>query len=140
MKKTRLIIEYDYDFSLFGVISNAKSYKLAWDLNQSFHVNLVRQPDLPVEVKSNQHLNFSYFSTPPGLNKLQIFRNKPQEAESGKYFLIPEFPHYDFIILAAMNELYSSEDLIEKIKQLPSVQMAATIPLEGLKSKVNFLL
>jgi hypothetical protein len=63
----------------------------------------------------------------------------PTELEPGKYFLIPEFPHFDFIILAAMEDQYAHQQLLNLIKSIPSVQFAAIIPLEGLKSKSNFI-
>jgi len=68
-----------------------------------------------------------------------LFKNKPSEQESGKYFLIPEFPHYDFIILAAMEEQYHHQNIIQLIRLIADIQLVASIPLEGLKSKSNFI-
>ena len=62
MKKKRLEIEYSYDFDLIGVISSAKGYKLAWDINSQLSARLVKQPDLVVQFKNNAEASFSYFS------------------------------------------------------------------------------
>ena len=43
MRKSKLIIEYEYDFNLIGLISTAKGYKLAWELNQALGIHLVKQ-------------------------------------------------------------------------------------------------
>jgi hypothetical protein len=139
MKKSKLIIDYEFNFDLLGLSSAAKGYKLAWDLNQALHISLVKQPDLVVGFKNNEEKNFSFYAYETQLNRLKLFKNKAFDNESGKYFLIPEFPHFDFIILAAMEDQYAHQQLFNLIKSIPSVQFVATIPLEGLKSKSNFI-
>jgi hypothetical protein len=139
MKKNKLLIDYDFDFELLGVTSAARGYKLAWELNQQLGIHLVKQPDLVVGFKKEEEKTFSYYSFETALNRLKLFKNRPQEQETGKYFLIPEFPHYDFIILAAMDEKHTDKSLIDLIKSAPSIQFVAPIPLEGLKSKSNFI-
>jgi hypothetical protein len=139
MKKNKLLIDYDFDFKLMGVTSAARGYKLAWELNRQLSINLIKQPDLVVGFKKEEEKCFSYYAHDTPLNRLKLFKNKPVDQETGKYFLIPEFPHYDFIILAAMDEHHNEQNLIDLIKSLPSVQFVAPIPLEGLKSKSNFI-
>ena len=139
MKKSKLVIDYDFDFCLWGITTAARGYKLAWEINQHLGIRLVKQPDLLVGFKNNEEKSFPFFAYESPLNRLKLFKNKPVEQETGKYFLIPEFPHYDFIILAAMDENYNEQKLIEMIRTSPSVQLVASIPLEGLKSKSNFI-
>jgi hypothetical protein len=139
MRKNKLIIEYDYDFNLIGIISAVKGYKLAWELNQALGIHLVKQPDLIVGFKNNVEKGFDYYNHQTQLNRLKVFKNRPTDQESGKYFLIPEFPHYDFIILAAMEEYDQVQHLVLSLKSINSIQLAAIIPLEGLKSKSNFI-
>ena len=138
MKKSRLVIDYEFDFELWGVITAARGYKLAWEINQRLGVHLVKQPDLVVGFKNETEKCFPYYSYETPLNRLKLFKNRPSEQDSGKYFLIPEFPHYDFIILAAMEEK-STQELADQIREIPAVELVASIPLEGLKSKSNFI-
>ena len=139
MKKSKLIIEYDFDFELLGILSSARGYKLAWEINQVLGIQLIKQPDLVVGFRNNEEKSFSFFAHETQLNRLKLFKNKPSEQESGKYFLIPEFPHYDFIILAAMEEQYPQQNIIHLIRLISDIQLVASIPLEGLKSKSNFI-
>jgi hypothetical protein len=139
MKRTKLIIEYDYDFELLGLTTFMKGYKLAWEINQILRINLIKQPDLAVGFRNNDEKSFSFYAYESHHNRLKLFKNKASENETGKYFLIPEFPHYDFIILAAMEEQYSKQQLVNLMKTIPDVQLVAVIPLEGLKSKSNFI-
>ncbi|MBT1709335.1 IPExxxVDY family protein [Fulvivirgaceae bacterium PWU5] len=139
MKKSKLVIDYEYDFDLLGLTTAAKGYKLAWDMNQTLHIQLIKQPDLAVGFKNNDERSFSFYAFETQINRLKLFKNRPSEGDTGKYFLIPEFPHFDFIILAAMKDQYAHPQLLELIKSIPSVQFAAFIPMEGLKSKSNFI-
>jgi len=138
MKKNKLVIDYEFDFELLGITSAAKGYKLAWDINQLLDIHLVKQPDLVVGFKNNEEKSFSFYAYETLLNRLKLFRNKP-EGETGKYFLIPEFPHFDFILLMQMEERSVENNLITLIKTVSSIQLASIIPLEGLKSKSNFV-
>jgi hypothetical protein len=139
MKKSKLIIDYEFNFELVGLTSTAKGYKLAWEINQALGIHLIKQPDLVVGFKNNEEKSFSFYSYETQLNRLKLFKNKPSELEPGKYFLIPEFPHFDFIILAAMKDQYTHPQLLELIKSISSVQFVTFIPLDGLKSKSNFI-
>jgi hypothetical protein len=138
MKKTKLLIDYEFDFGLWGITTAARGYKLAWEINQHLGIRLVKQPDLVVGFRNNDEKWFSFYAYETPLNRLKLFKNRPSEAEPGKYFLIPEFPHYDFIILAAMEE-HHTLSLVDLIRTIPSVEFVASIPLNGLKSKSNFI-
>jgi hypothetical protein len=139
MKKNKLIIEYEFGFELIGITASLKGYKLAWEINNKLGVHLVKQPDLSVGFKKLVEKSFSYYAFETRLNRLKLFKNKPNEIDSGKYFLVPEYPHYDFIILFEMEEPDFRDNLITLMRQIPSVALVAPIPLESLKSKSNFV-
>ena len=138
MKKKRLEIEYSYDFDLIGVISSAKGYKLAWDINSQLSTRLVKQPDLIVQFKNNAECSFSYFSFENEVNKLKLFRNKPNDSEV-RNFLLPEYPHFDYIILIQGEDHGNSNRLQELLRNIASIELTAFIPLDALKSKDNFI-
>ncbi len=138
MKKSKLVIDYDYNFELMGITSPAKGYRLAWEMNRRLGIHLVKQPDLIVGFRNNEERAFSIYAYETPLNRLKLLKNRPHDQDQGKYFLVPEFPHYDFIILAAM-ELHTRQHLLDLVKSIPFVQFTASIPLEGLKSKSNFI-
>jgi hypothetical protein len=138
MKKSKLVIDYEFDFALWGITTAARGYKLAWEINQHLGIRLVKQPDLVVGFRNNEEKSFSFYAYETPLNRLKLFKNRPSEQESGKYYLIPEFPHYDFIILAAMEE-QPTQQLAQLIRSIPSVELVASIPLHDLKSKSNFI-
>ncbi|MBN8578557.1 MAG: IPExxxVDY family protein [Cyclobacteriaceae bacterium] len=139
LKKKRLDVEYTFDFELTGIISTAKGYKLAWELNQAAGLRLVRQPDLVVQLKERVWATFAQFVVENEVNVLKLFRNKPQEAELLRERLVPEFGHYDYILYSKGEAHMSSKRLQELLKNIPSIELAAFIPLAALKSKENFI-
>ncbi|HEY3430890.1 MAG TPA: IPExxxVDY family protein [Cyclobacteriaceae bacterium] len=139
MKKSKLVIDYEYDFELIGIRSSAKGYKLAWEINHNLGIHLIRQPDLTVGFKNGDERSFSFYAHETRLNRLKLFKNKPVDSDSGKYHLIPEFHHFDFILLIQMDDSNQRDALLQQLKQIPSIELTAEIPLEGLKSKSNFI-
>jgi hypothetical protein len=69
---------------------------------------------------------------------LKLFRNKPNETELRNY-LVPEFPHYDYILSSQGEEQFNSNRLQEVLRNIPSIELVAFIPLGPLKSKDNFI-
>jgi hypothetical protein len=139
MKKSKLVIEYEYDFELIGIRSATKGYKLAWEINNKLGIHLIRQPDLTVGFKKGEERKFSFYAYETRINRLKLFKNKPVDADTGKYFLIPEFHQFDFIILIQMDDSKLRDAYFQELKQIPSIELTTSIPLEGLKSKSNFI-
>ncbi|QOI98471.1 MAG: IPExxxVDY family protein [Flammeovirgaceae bacterium] len=139
MKKNKLVIEYAYNFKLTGIASTAKGYKLAWAINRQTGFRLVRQPDLAVGFKKEGEKYFNFFAYETRLNRLKLFKNKPVDQTAARHLLVPEFPHFDFILLTQAEEPGFTAMVVEKVRNLPMVELVAPIPLESLKSKVNFI-
>ncbi len=139
IKKNKLEIEYSYDFELLGVRTSLKGYKLAWHLNKILKTNLVKQQDLVVHYKKGATASYDHYTFKTPLNELNLFRNRALEGEAAVPPLIPEFPHFDFILMTQSEENLSGNRLQEYLRTIPSVELAALIPLSALKSKDNFI-
>ena len=139
MKKSRLDIEYTYDFELLGLISSAKGYRLAWEINNLLGVRLIKQPDLVIHQKNKAVMAYSHFASGGTVNNLKLFRNKPSETDTAKNLLVPEFPHLDYILLTQGEEHMEINRLQELLNDIPSIELVAFLPLAALKSKDNFI-
>lgn len=139
MKKKRLEIDYSYDFELLGVISSAKGYKLAWDINNLLGVRLVKQADVIIQFSDKITATYSHFSHNSPLNLIRLFRNKPNEAEAAKNPLAHEFPHFDYIIMSQGADKIESNRLQQYLRNISSVELVAFIPLDALKQKDYFI-
>ena len=99
MKKSKLNVDYSYDFGLLGISTIIKPYKLAWQLNHDLNVKLVKKDDLMVMSKVKTSCFYSHYVFETLLTTIRIFRNKPNEPESPKWVLVPEQPHCDYIVM-----------------------------------------
>ena len=139
MKKKRLDIEYTFDFELYGIISTVKAYKLAWELNHALGSKLVKSEDYTVMHKNKTINNYQHYAQVSEVNALKLFKNKPNEENSEKDFLVPEHPHFDFILLAHGEAFENSNRLQELLRNIPSIELVAFIPLAALKTKEYFI-
>lgn len=147
IRKNKLEIEYSFNFELVGIRASLKGYKLAWHLNQLLQTHLVRQKDLEVHHRKGIAL-YDHFAHVTPLNTLHLFRNKAGDSESSAGeqnsgalpALVPEFPHFDYVLMTQSEENLSSNRLLQFLRQVPSVELAALIPLSALKSKETFIL
>lgn len=139
MKKKRLEIDYSYDFDLLGIISATKGYRLAWEINLTLDLQLLRQEDLAVTDKKNNSAGFGHFVHTSASLVVRLFRNKPAEGDMQNSRLVPEFPHYDYIVLVQSDDHTKSNRLQELLRTIPSIELVAFIPLAALKSKDNFI-
>lgn len=139
MKKSKLVIDYDFDFELAGIVSSAKGYKLAWEINQCLDVRLVRQPDLLVGYRPDEDGSYAHYAQEQNLNRLKLFKNRSLQ-DNRAHFLVPEFPRFDYILLYQTQvDEESGTDLKDQLRSIPSIEMIATIPLKSLKSRTNFI-
>jgi hypothetical protein len=138
MKRNRLEIEYSYDFELLGLTTSAKGYKLAWELNRSLNIRLLKKADLCISTKPKEEATYSFHAHETAMNTLRLFKNRPNEASLAKNLLVPEFPHVDYIIMVQGEELNGNR-LQEELRSIPSIEWVAFIPLDALKSKNNFI-
>lgn len=138
MKKRRLEVEFAYDFELTGLICSARGYKLAWEINHALGVNLVRKDDLKMTAKEGDYF-FSFFSHQSAVNTVNLFRNRSNEGDIKGIFLVPEHPHLDYILYAKGDEDMGSKRLQEVLRNIPSIELVAFLPLAALKSKDNFI-
>ena len=139
MKKKRLDIEFTLDFDLYGIISTLKPYKLAWEINRCLNISLVKTEDYEVIHKNRVLNNYLNFSQTTEHSLVKLFKTKPLEEEHERNLLIPELPRFDFILLVRGDPFRDSNRLQELLRNIPSIELAAFIPLTALKSKEHFI-
>ena len=138
IRKNKLEIEYSFDFELLGIRTSLKGYKLAWHLNKMLDTRLVKQQDLVVHLKKGT-VAYDHYSFVTPMNAIHLFRNRPSDSENALPVLVPEYPHYDYILMTQSEENLAGNRLQEYLRHVPSVELAALIPLSALKSKENFI-
>ena len=136
MKKTVLLTEFEYDFQLIGISSHAKDYRVSYEINKIFGIELEKEQDVFFTTKKGGNAVFSMY----------FYKNKEEEQDvrlisnkSNGRFLIPESKASDyFLILYDFNE-YESREMLVKIRKINVVLTAFEVDISTLKSKENLL-
>ena len=58
----KLEIEYEFNFSLLGIVSPAREHKLAWHLNKYLNINLRKDQDAFIDFQGKNALQISFLS------------------------------------------------------------------------------
>lgn len=140
MKKVKLEFEHTYDFELLGIVSPVKDYKMAWLINRTMEVNLVRGDDLELEFLSDSNLKISqyFLSLPHGF--IQLLRNKAIASGRNVSYLIPELKTMDYFLLVQdQTDLLDAQIFVSKLRQIAFIQNVIKLDILKLKSKENLL-
>ena len=141
MKKRRLQAEFEFDFSLLGIISAAKEYKLAWQLNKQLEIELNKVNDIELEFIKGPSLLISNYLYETEHSFMRLLKNRSmREFDSQAAFLIPELKRFDFLIMfQGFQSTFSDGELKTKLSSVPAIQYVQEIALEKLKSKENLI-
>ncbi len=141
MKTLTLDAEYDCDFALFGLVCSAPDYTLAWSLNRSLRLRLVRQPDFVLNLVQQGPLAFSYYLHATEVLSLRLFCNRAVLPSAlAKPFMAPDIREYDYLlqVQGGADELTGTE-LLDRLTALPQVRYASEFDPQELKYKENLI-
>lgn len=141
MKKRKLEADVKYDFSVFGLISALKEYKLAWLLNNHLGVLLDKSRDIKIDFLKSQNLVISNYLYQTEHRCLRLLKNKSMDQfDDNSAFLVPELRRFDYLlIINGFEDTYSNHDFKKRLSSIPNVQYVQNFPVENLKSKENLI-
>ncbi len=141
MARNKLVIDYSYDFLLYGLISHLKEYKLAWSLNNQLNIHLIKQKDIIHEFINQEKMYVSNYLYETENTQLRLLRNKSENKNSVKSaYLLPELHKFDFFIMKN-GRIDGKDDLgfISKLKEIEAIQYVTLINISKLKSRENLI-
>lgn len=151
MAKTKLLLEYDYDFLLIGIIARVPDYKLSWSLNRTLEIGLIKEENMELKAESKANTNgltlgFSEEIISPSFS---FYRYENEDTRvlytlvsnrSMSSLLIKEEQSVDFfLIIGGMFDEVDLVDLLNNIRGDKTVMTAFEIDPNQLKSKQNLL-
>ena len=136
----KLIVEYEFDFYLIGIVSPVREYKLAWLINKMLGIHLVKKPDLEINFINNK-LIISNFKSGMEPRMYRLLKNQSVGEPAGKpYYLLPELKNFDFLLMISdESNTVVMDDLLENIRQIPEVYYVMQTDLSQLDSKENLI-
>ena len=141
LKKSRLKIEYDYDFFLLGIVTSAKEYKLAWSLNKALGINLVKNEDIVIPKMDANALIISNLIYETENSSVRLIGNRSVgEPEDIKSSLLPELQNFThFLVLQDHADSFNRDELTKTLKTVSIVDYVVAIAADKLKNKDNLI-
>ena len=138
MAISKLEVEYSYDFCLLGVVSNEREYKLAWQINQKFNLELTKQSDISLDFLNKNKLLISNFLFETDYTTFRLLKNKSWDVKDNKRpYLLPEMKETDYLL--QIEGEYNQADILASLRSIPNVIHVFNIDVHSLKSKENLL-
>ncbi len=141
MKATKLLIEYDFDFEVIGLITSLKGHKLAWCINNQLRIDLKKEEDVNIDfLKEGKLVIINYVYNTEYSNFLLIKNKSCEFINIASPYLVPELKEYDYFIrLQNENKDLNALSIIEEIKKISGIEYIKEIETENLKSKDNLI-
>lgn len=136
-KKYRLESQYDSDFTLIGIISHQRDYRLIWSINNQLQLNMIKMDDLKIfqdKKNENNFFSFYYFDDPLTFKTFYFISNMGSNG-----LLFPEKKQTNFFLLIKGNvspELRN--DIILKLNENSYVLNTHAISISSIKNIDNF--
>jgi len=137
LKKIFLDIGFDYDFVLYGIVSQETPHRLAWLINDKVKSNFIRKDDLLIYINETEEINITRFYFHDELNHLdfELLSNK-----DGSVFWLPELRKIDyFILVKGALESFKKRKYTEPFKKIDSIQIITEINHKKLKEKERLI-
>ena len=119
------------NYSLIGIVSTCKEYKLAWILNNILDISLAKEKDEKINLINNDSINISHFLYRRKKMYLRLISNK-----TTKSHLIASLSNFDYLVQFSPNLFeFSSFDIINKLKSNNLIQFANFVDTKLIKEK-----
>jgi hypothetical protein len=141
MASGKLVIDYKFDFHLYGLISDLKEYRLAWLLNQQLGIHLIKQDDIVHEFLNNEKIMVSNFLFETENAQFRLLKNKSENKNQERLaYLLPELHKFDFFIVKhGILDGREDSDFLSRIKEIDEIQYITSFDISKIKSRDNLI-
>ncbi|WP_304518211.1 IPExxxVDY family protein [Cecembia rubra] len=140
MKKTKLLVEPEYEFELLGLVAPIKDYKMAWVINNTLGLKLVRVCDFEPDFLNQPQMKIAQFLEEKEHGYTQLLKNRSLLESRQTLYLIPELKMVDyFMLIQDMTFELNLNMYIERLSEVRYIQNVIKLDVSKLKSKENLL-
>lgn len=143
MSKEKLIIDHTFEeFVLFGIVSDVKEFKLAWQLNKFLDIDLILQEEMILEFKKEKSLSILFYESNGERFNVRLIKNLAVAFDEIKNpFLLPEIKNYDYLLYVEGEDIhdFDAQEWTEAIKNATFVQYISRIDIDKIKSVDNLM-
>ena len=111
------------DFVLYGLVSSANDYRIAWLLNNKLNIKLKKADDFTIEIKKLSEItNYTQFSTEDNPSNIRFISNK--DANSLKLFKLD----FDYILIINKDCEYV-DNIKNYLSQINEIMLSSKIQI-----------
>lgn len=115
------------DFILYGIVSDVKEYKLAWQLNKFLEIKFILQEELTLLLKSPKSLTILFYLFSEEYYSIKLIKNLAVENVDIKSpFLLPELKNFDYLLMFE-GEGYDEDNISDKVTTLKNAEFVQYI-------------
>ena len=148
----KLVLDYDYDFLLIGILSSVPDYKLCWGINKVLNIVLKKEQDLELQLhdkEMNDGLKLTFdkpemtprYSMYTYYNEVTHLRYTVASNRSVSSLLIKEEQSVDFFLVVdgLYDDLKKGDSIVNDLRKQREIITAYKIDPNNLKSKQNLI-
>ncbi|MCH7414950.1 IPExxxVDY family protein [Belliella sp. R4-6] len=140
MKKTKLLVEHQYEFELLGFVAPIKDYKMAWAVNNCLKIRLVKTNDFELQFLDDSKLKISQYILEIDHGFIQLLKNRSFNDNGNVHYLIPELKIMDyFMLIQDLTFDLNINAYIEQLSKSTLIQNVVKLEVSKIKSKENLL-
>lgn len=133
----RMSDDFFEDTKILGIACPLKNYQFCWHVEKMLNIPFATSADLQIGMEKNKRsYSFTVYEfIHPQTSKEHFLYSNKHEGE----FLLPELQHLDFIWLIRdpHNDIDEFNELQQRLRKIPGVQMVTEVPHEKIKSRDN---
>jgi hypothetical protein len=133
----RMSDDFFEDTKILGIACPLKNYQFCWHVEKSLNIPFATSADLQIGMEKNKRsYSFTVYEfIHPITSKEHFLYSNKHEGES----LLPELQHLDFIWLIrdTHNDQFEFNELQQRLRNIPSVQLVTEVLHERIKSRDN---
>jgi hypothetical protein len=141
MATNELIVEFNYDFNLYGIVSSLKEYQTAYHINKLLDIDLVKSKDFKVDYRKGGDAMFSMLTAETDSFFVRLIKNKAIDCENiRKPFFLAELQEYDYFLqIEGELHTYYGEDVLQVLKEMIHIQYVKQLVVENIDFKENLI-
>jgi len=136
-KKLRLESNFDNDYTLIGIVSHQRDYRLIWSINEKLQLHLVKMDDLKIfQDKKNETnvVSLYYFDDPQTFKTYFFIANN---GDKGSLFAEHKQTNY-FLLIKGTVSTEMKDEIVHLLFTNEYVLKVHSIPLATIKNIENF--
>ncbi len=136
-----LTVHFEYDFLLFGIVSQAKDYTLAWLLNQTLPIHLIKAVDLKLEINKDHSIVMANFIFKTAHCTFRLLKNKAYTTtDEQPEYLLPDLPHFNYLLMIDDHtESIRKTTIEEKLTDVSAISQVQLFNVNTLLFKENLI-